>query len=181
MSNSFLQGFFFHPLQMLHKIKKLCNWIRTKVEQGNKVKDGLLCSFSYTNAKMEQKQYRVMNLWTLDKVKYAIAHLPVTLAKKPSLLVDSLALSFTNAALLRINLFFFHQMVELNRSFIVFGLYTKFKFNQTHTSSNTLTSIHHRYNFLPISNFYYFPLGVVHILRNHFLGPRETHPPYVIL
>ena len=72
---------------------------------------------------MEQKQYRIVNLWMLNKVKYEIAHLPVTLAKKPSLLVDSLALSFTNAALLRINVFFFQQMVELN-SFIVFGQYT---------------------------------------------------------
>ena len=70
------------------------------------------------------KQCRIVNLWMLNKVKYEIAHLPVTLAKKPSLLVDSLALSFTNAALLRINVFFFQQMVELNRSFIVFGLYT---------------------------------------------------------
>ena len=73
---------------------------------------------------MEQKQYRIVNLWMLNKVKYEIAHLPVTFAKKPSLLVDSLALSFTNAALLRINVFFFQQMVELNRSFIVLGLYT---------------------------------------------------------
>ena len=51
--------------------------------------------------------YRIVNLWMLKNVRYEIAHLPVTLAKKPSLLVDSFALSFTNAALLRINVFFF--------------------------------------------------------------------------
>ena len=60
---------------------------------------------------MEQKQYRIVNLWMLNKEKYDIANLPVTLAKKPSLLLDSLALSFTNAALLRINVFFYQQMV----------------------------------------------------------------------
>ena len=45
------------------------HWIRTKVEQGNKVMDGLLCSFSYTNSKMEQKQHRIVNLWMLDPIQ----------------------------------------------------------------------------------------------------------------
>ena len=61
----------------------------------------MLCSFSDNNAKIKQKQYRIVNLWLLNKVRYEIAYLPVTLAKKPSLLVEPLALSFTNAALLR--------------------------------------------------------------------------------
>ena len=31
--------------------------------------DGLLCSFSYTNSKMEQKQHRIVNLWMLDPIQ----------------------------------------------------------------------------------------------------------------